>query len=221
MSPAAIAAVAAGLLVAALAAAARPQSAGRMPGGGPARRQRRWRPGWSRRQAPPPTEAWVALLDALAADVRAGASLRVAWATSAAWPAGAALHRDAFPADDAPLQHSPRSADETVVVHAVRVATELGGPVAATLDAAAALLRERLTARAEALAHAAQARLSARVLTAVPLVFAGWSALTSGSFRAALLSPAGAACALGGGLLNLTGWAWMRRLVRIAARGDG
>ncbi len=104
-------------------------------------------------------------------------------------------------------------ADEAVVVQVLGAAAELGGPVAATLDAGASLLRERVAAREEALAHSAQARLSARVLTAVPVAFAAWSAVGSGSFRAAVLTPAGTAAVALGGALNLAGWWWMRRVV--------
>ncbi len=104
-------------------------------------------------------------------------------------------------------------ADEAVVVQALRAAHALGGPTAATLDAASALLRERAVIRAEALAFSAQARLSARVLTAVPLVFAGWSALSSRNFRSALVSPIGLASAALGAACNLVGWWWMRRIV--------
>jgi tight adherence protein B len=109
-------------------------------------------------------------------------------------------------------------ADEAVVVQSVSVASELGGPMAATIDAAAALLRERDAIRAEAVAHSAQARLSARVLTAVPLVFATWSTVTSDSFRQSLGTPIGSACIVLGALLNLAGWRWMRRVVAGAER---
>ena len=84
--------------------------------------------------------------------------------------------------------------------------------------AAAALLRERDTIRAEASAHSAQARLSARVLTAVPLVFASWSTVTSDSFRHSLATPVGSACVALGAVLNLAGWRWMRRVVGGATR---
>jgi tight adherence protein B len=105
-------------------------------------------------------------------------------------------------------------ADEAVVVQSLAAASELGGPMAATIDAAAALLRERDAIRAEASAHSAQARLSARVLTAVPLVFASWSTVTSDSFRHSLATPVGSACVAMGTLLNVAGWRWMRRVVR-------
>jgi tight adherence protein B len=106
--------------------------------------------------------------------------------------------------------------DEAVVLHAIRAAHALGGSMTATLDAAAALLRERAVIRSEATMFSAQARLSARVLTGVPLAFAAWSAASSRSFRAALVSPIGLASALLGGACNLVGWWWMRRIVNKA-----
>ena len=109
--------------------------------------------------------------------------------------------------------HAATTADEAVVVQALRAAHTLGGPTAATLDAASALLRERAVIRGEAAAFSAQARLSARVLTGVPLVFAAWSALSSRTFRTAIVSPLGIASAVAGGACNLLGWWWMRRIV--------
>ena len=89
--------------------------------------------------------------------------------------------------------------------------------MASTLDAASALLRERAAIRAEAHAYSAQARLSARVLTAVPLVFAAWSLGSSRSFRSAVLSQFGLASTAAGALCNLAGWWWMRQIVGKAA----
>jgi tight adherence protein B len=97
------------------------------------------------------------------------------------------------------------------------VAMSLGGPTAAVLQSGAALLRERAAVRAEAATHAAQARLSARVLTAVPLLFATWGAVSSTSFRQSLLSPFGVVAASLGLGLNAVGWWWMHRIVRAAA----
>jgi tight adherence protein B len=102
-------------------------------------------------------------------------------------------------------------------VRALTTAWQLGGPSAAGMHAAAALLRERHSFRAEARAQSAQARTSARVLTAVPLAFALLGAVTSSSFRAVVTSPSGAAAWLAGTLLNLLGWQWMRVVVRRAA----
>jgi len=165
--------------------------------------------------AAPTADQWAALLDAIAADVRSGSSLTAACARAItrARPNGSIVR----PGCPLPVGPTPTGAavdaDEAVVVQAIAAAQALGGPVAATLHAGAALLRERAAIRAEAHAHSAQARLSARVLTTVPLAFAGWSLLSSKSFRVALLSPIGLASAALGGLCNLLGWWWMRRIV--------
>jgi hypothetical protein len=155
-----------------------------------------------RRRAPAPTTAGRAdLLDRMAAELRSGRSLAAVRAEHAAELTGDATHPD-----------------QAVVLQAVRCASDLGGHTAAVLQSAAAVLRERAAIADEAAAHSAQARLSARVLTAVPLLFAGWSVATSASFRTALLSPAGSVAALAGCACSAVGGAWMRRLVRKAAR---
>lgn len=156
---------------------------------------------------------WATLLDTTAAEVRSGAALSAAWTR--------ALERHGLDIDPTPAaaaRRTPRDRDEAVVVQVIGAAVELGGPIAATLDAGAALLRERVAARADAEAHAAQARLSARVLTAVPLVFAAWSAVSSAGFRAALLGGPGAVAACLGAGLNLAGWRWMRHIVERIGR---
>ncbi|MDP2292054.1 MAG: hypothetical protein Q8M22_12765, partial [Actinomycetota bacterium] len=117
-----------------------------------------------------------------------------------------------------PTPSRPLNADEAVVVQAIAAAHELGGPVAPALDAASALLRERSAIRDEAHAHAAQARLSARMLTAVPLVFLTWSFGTSASFRTAVLGPTGGLSVAAGAVCNLAGWRWMQRIIRRAGQ---
>jgi tight adherence protein B len=160
---------------------------------------------------------WAALLDAIAAGVRAGHSLRESY-TSACHrtpPRGSALSASTE------LHHLPSlvasDPDEAVALQTLSVALSLGGPTAAVLQSGATLLRERASVRAEASAHAAQARLSARVLTAVPLLFATWGAVASPSFRQALLGPLGTGAAMAGVALNAIGWWWMRRIVRRVA----
>ena len=192
-----------------VAAWARPQPA--------ARQQHRARRLVRRRRhtPPPPTiDEWAALVDAMSSEVRAGRSLAAAisHAISHCHPHGKVLTPTATLASIDAAGTTP-DANEGVVLQTLRAAHALGGPTAATLDAASALLRERALIRGEAAAHSAQARLSARVLTAVPIVFAGWSALSSRTFRAAALSPLGLASTLAGGACNLLGWWWMRRIV--------
>lgn len=104
--------------------------------------------------------------------------------------------------------------DLALTVQALSATAHLGGPIAATLDEAAAVLRERAAARAERRAQGSQARLSARVLTIVPLGFALWSAAASQRTRDVYISTAaGGVCAICGLALNLAGWRWMRRII--------
>ena len=170
-----------------------------------------------RKAATPTAHDWAALLDALATEVRAGSALGMAWQLSLRRHAvrGNAVSPER-PLDDT-LCLTAGSGDEAVVLQVTGAAAALGGPVALTIDAGAALLRERAAARADAVAHAAQARLSARVLTVVPVGFAAWSALTSESFRAGIGTAIGAASVAIGAVLNAVGWSWMRSLVARAA----
>jgi Flp pilus assembly protein TadB len=202
-------ALAGGALVLVLAAWVRPRLAaarGRAPGRAPRLRQRS-----------PTADEWAAVLDGVSAEVRTGSSLAVALqqALVRSQPHGQSITPSTTLASIAATIATAEAADpdEAVVVQAISAAHSLGGPAAATIDAASALLRERSAIRGEALAHSAQARLSARVLTGVPLTFAGWSLLSSRSFRTALLSEVGLASALIGATCNLIGWWWMRRIV--------
>jgi len=158
------------------------------------------------------------LLDTVARQVRSGSSLTAAAleAIDRSSPLGDVVDRlvagssltEALAAVDA------RDTDLALTVQALSATAHLGGPVAATLDEAAAVLRERAAARAERRAHSSQARLSARVLTVVPLGFATWSAIASQRTRDVYLSTgAGGICAVCGLVLNLVGWRWMRRIV--------
>ena len=161
---------------------------------------------------------WAAFLDMIAGDVRAGSSLR--FALDGALTHHAPLGQAIRPGLALDMVHEARTSDpdEAIVVRAVASALRLGGPVAGGLHAAAALLRDRAATRAEATAHSAQARLSAQVLTAVPLLFCTWSAMSSQSFRATLLTGPGTVAAAAGVVCNLLGWWWMRRVIAGASR---
>jgi len=207
-------AIAAVALLLAIAAWARPRPGARNghPIDGISRRR-------TRKKSPPTVDEWAVLLDSMSAEVRTGSSLAAAvgHALTRCQPHGSVLTPTAtltiIEVGGIDAGGATPNADEAVVLQALRAAHALGGPTAATLDAAAALLRERAVIRGEALAYSAQARLSARVLTGVPLIFAAWSALSSRTFRAAVLSPPGMASVALGGTCNLLGWWWMRRIV--------
>ncbi len=171
-------------------------------------------PARARRPAPRPgPDEWAIVLDAIAADVRSGSSLAGAFraAMVRCSPRGRALTPQTT-LSDVVVRRSP-DPHEALVIQCLSAAHAMGGPMAATLHAGAGVLRQRAAVSAEAAVHSAQARLSARVLTGVPLAFAAWSLVASGSFRAALVSPPGAVSAAAGVALNLCGWWWMRRTV--------
>jgi Flp pilus assembly protein TadB len=161
---------------------------------------------------------YATLLEAIARQVRSGTSLTSAFVdeTDPSSPLGDVVTRLAEGGSlaDALATMQPTDADLALTVQALSATAHLGGPIAATLDEAAAVLRERAAARAERRAHGSQARLSARVLTVVPLVFAAWNAVASQRTRDVYLSTiAGGTCALCGLALNIAGWRWMRRII--------
>lgn len=173
----------------------------------------------ARRRGPPVhSPDYASLLDGIARQVRSGATLTGAAIDEIdrSSPLRPVLDRldigdsltDALKAVDT------GGGDLALTVQALSAAAHLGGPIAATLDEAAAVLRERAAARAERRAHGSQARLSARVLTIVPLGFAVWSATISQRTRDVYISTAaGGVSAICGLALNLLGWRWMRRII--------
>ncbi len=104
--------------------------------------------------------------------------------------------------------------DEALLRQALVGAASMGAGSGAALDRAAAVLRDRAAMSEERRAWGAQARLSARVLTIVPVAFGGWMLVSNDSTRtAALGSPIGLAALAAGAALNATGWWWMRRII--------
>jgi tight adherence protein B len=186
------------LLAAALVAARWSRPVGRTPfaTGSRGRRPRRGSEG---------VDQLIAFLDAAAQGCRAGLSLGPACADAEA-RAGIVM-----PVAGGAV---PLDADQAVAAHAVAVAKEFGGPMALALDSAATVLRERRAMRAIRASHTAAARLSARVLTALPLLFTAFNCAVSESARQVLLgSEAGVACLVIGLALNVVGWWWMRVII--------
>ena len=95
----------------------------------------------------------------------------------------------------------------------VRSCADLGGPAATPLERVAATLRARDAIRQEQRAHSAQAQMSARVLTLVPVGMLVLLATTDPNVRAAVGTPAGVAAVTLGAALNLGGWWWMQRII--------
>jgi tight adherence protein B len=161
------------------------------------------------------------MLDDIARRCATGESLTQAFVTA---PSTAAL----APTFDSALTEIQRGAtlaeglartptddsDLALTVHVLLLCSRVGGNVSESLDRAAATLRERDAALQERAAQSAQARLSARVLTLVPMTFAGWTTLTSTRVRAFTLTPAGTVCLCLGLLLNGAGSRAMRSIIR-------
>ena len=105
------------------------------------------------------------------------------------------------------------ASDAGLALTVLRSCARFGGPAAAPLERAAATLRARDAVAAEQQAQSAQARLSARVLTLVPIALLVLLAITDPKVRSALATPAGIAAVMLGGLLNAGGALWMRRII--------
>jgi tight adherence protein B len=155
-------------------------------------------------------------LDAVARLVRSGLSLRHALAAHPdGWLAPAARRAAAnVPWPEVLGALDARREPERVAAAALGFAANAGGPVAETLDRAAAVLRDLQHDIDERRAQSANARLSALVMTLLPAAFGTWVTLTDARVRAFTLgSPAGAACVLAGTGCLALGWWWMHRII--------
>jgi len=103
-------------------------------------------------------------------------------------------------------------------VRVLRACTHGDSLSAPALDRAVADERFRVQTQHDIAVAAAQARRSARVLTALPFVFLLFLAATSSSVRGHLFSPAVGGAVTVGIVLNVTGRLWMRRLIAGAVR---
>ena len=103
-----------------------------------------------------------------------------------------------------------------IVLTVIAAASEVGGSAAAAIDRVAATLRQRAADQAERRVQAAQARLSAHVMTAVPLSMLGLLLATDDDVRVVIITPVGATCLVAGLTLNTGGWLWMRHIVEVS-----
>ena len=113
-----------------------------------------------------------------------------------------------------PQRQSPHLALAAAVL---ATSGSIGGPAAASLDRLAGALRLRVADGPERTAHSAQARLSAHVLTFIPLSLLALLAATDSDVRAVLSQSSGLTLVSVGLALNLAGWWWMRCIVTAGA----
>jgi len=94
------------------------------------------------------------------------------------------------------------------------VASAGGAGVAPALEHSASVLREQQGLKLDRDVQAAQAQLSTKVLTWLPIAVFAWIAITDPIARSFLLStPAGMCCVATGITLNVSGRKWMSRVV--------
>ena len=165
-------------------------------------------------------------LEAVARAVRAGSSLQQACADAAADGPAAAANRLGAAVGRAERGQSLAHAfaawaaastgpEERLAAGALALAATAGGPQARAVDSVAATLRERRAIAAEVRAQSAQARLSAVIIGVLPVVFLLWAMATDRRTAAFLVAgPSGWACLTAGLGLEITGAAFMRRLLR-------
>lgn len=163
--------------------------------------------------------AWC---DAIGRRLRAGAALRHVLATERPAHVGLAARTES-------LRHDiDRGGSVSAAIDAASTATgpgtlglvwsvlavtsEHGGSAAEAIDRVSSALRLRSADAHERAAQSAQARLSAHVLTAVPLGVLGLLVATDPDVRRVVGQPMGWGLIGAGLLLNLCGWQWMRRI---------
>ena len=164
--------------------------------------------------------AAAAWCDDLARAVRSGATLTAALRASTV-PAGAEPIMESIclsldrgqPLVDALRPNGSDSPHLDVMLTVLRACAQHGGAAAEPLDRAAATLRARAADQADRLTQSAQARMSAVVMTCLPLAMLALMMLTSGSVRDAVFSPVGLVAVGVGAALNVSGWLWMRRTI--------
>jgi tight adherence protein B len=224
-APLGVAVTVAAVLVLAVVAAPVLTSPTRRPGPATARRARiTWRRSARHRAPPGPSEHVVAAwCERVAGGVRSGSSLTQA-IVDADEDAGSpfpevllGIHRGRPLATLLRSSPADPSTPAGLVMPVVASCAELGGPAAAALERVAGVLLARAAERDERATASAQARLSAQVLTILPVGVVGLLMLTEPSMRDVLGTAAGALCIAVGTLLDLVGWWWMRRMIGAAA----
>jgi len=169
-------------------------------------------------------------LEGLATDLRSGITLGralVARAQVTPDPLGAELRHVALEIEhgsgvaaalDGWAGRSDHGSQVALVAPALALAADAGGEVARAVDRVAATVRDRQEVQAEVRALATQARTSAGVLIAAPVVFTALVATVApGALTFLLTSPAGASCLAAGLTLDALGAAWMARILRTVA----
>lgn len=171
-------------------------------------------------------------LESVARSLRSGSSLpqavleTIEGPPALAWPMQEELGKvragieagDPFQQVLADWQSERQLRSVTLAVAAMSLGAVVGGERARSIDGVAHTLRERTALCQELAVSAAQARISAIVVAALPLMFLLLADAVGGQGGRFLLgTSAGLACLIGGISLNCAGAWWMRRIVKQVA----
>jgi tight adherence protein B len=114
------------------------------------------------------------------------------------------------------VAHRMQCPDFSWVVMAIRIQREVGGNLAELLKTVAATLRDRERLRREVRAVSAEGRLSAWILGALPLAFAGYLILVRPEYLSVMVTNVlGIILSILAALLLLAGILWLRRVVDV------
>ena len=107
------------------------------------------------------------------------------------------------------------SVDLEWMASAIDIHRETGGNLAEILDNVGMTIRERQRMKRQIKAMTAEGRLSAYILTALPLAMAGLLALIHPGYFSEMGSGGGLVVLIVGGVFLLIGNAWIRKMVDI------
>ena len=111
------------------------------------------------------------------------------------------------------LAQRMESKDLDWVVSAIDINRETGGNLSEILNTVSATIRERRRIARQVLTLTAEGRMSARILTALPLLMALWQWQANPRNFALLLHGSGLVAIIVAGILMLIGSAWVRKVV--------
>jgi tight adherence protein B len=161
----------------------------------------------------------IAVVEALATQVRAGASPEAAWQLALELVDGRRPDDPTQMAASGPGREEESDSAWRALGAAWRLSEETGAPLANVLDRLAAGLRQELEVEAEVEASLAAPRATARLLAGLPLVGVALGELIGARPVGVLLGTAlGRGCALAGLLLAAAGQVWTRALVARVVR---
>ncbi|MFM8266591.1 MAG: type II secretion system F family protein [Ilumatobacteraceae bacterium] len=109
------------------------------------------------------------------------------------------------------------SPDFSWVVSAMQINREVGGELAVVLENVAETVRERQRLARQVQVLTAEGRLSANVLTGLPILLGGFLFLTNPEYFEPLAKPPGPIFIIVGLVLLITGRIWINRLIKVGS----